>query len=119
MDSALIELTPPVAEPVALGELIRQCGLTVYEDEELATQQSEQFSGLLQAAREDCENYCRTPFITRTYLYQMDHFPTRSFDYDSSGFSEIRLPAPPFQSIDLFQYVDTTGELQDLPRAMA
>jgi len=114
MSDTLLPVTLPADEPVQVAEFVRQLGIPSYSDETLALAQADNFSGFLMAAREDCEKWCRRGFITRSYLLRLDGFPGSSLSYDREGFAAIRLPRPPFQSIDSFSYVDTSGAVQTL-----
>ena len=111
MSEALRLITPPVAEPVTLEQfkgLLRLPLADISRDDTLNL--------YLTAAREAFEAYCRIAIVTQTWLWRLDSFPTVSLTYDRNGYPEFRVPKPPFQSVDFFQYVDTSGQLQTLTR---
>lgn len=112
MDIVLI--TPPPVEPVQVSDILNQLGLVMPSDAGLAASLTAQLTGLLQAARADCENYMRRVLITQTWGIKCDSFPGRDWRYLSHFFAAIELPKPPLQSIYSFQYVDVSGTLQTL-----
>jgi hypothetical protein len=69
---------------------------------------------LITAARVACENEIRLAFNTQSWLLKLDGFPGYDGLYNRNDYPGIRLPKPPFQSIQSFQYVDTAGILQAL-----
>jgi hypothetical protein len=115
MSEAVVVVKPPAALPVSVSDFIGFCGFSVYTDTTLAAQQQAQMSGLIAAATNDCERWCRSAFLTRTLFARLDCFPGHSPLYERNGFAAILLSEPPFQAIEYFRYVDTTGCVQDLP----
>ena len=112
----IILVTPPVAEPVSVAEMMIQLGLGAPADTGLDSQLASQLTGLLLAARQYCENYTRTAFMTQTWLLQRDGWPCNDFRYHIGGdfHSAFYVPKPPFQSIGSMQYVDVDGNVQPL-----
>ena len=104
-------ITPPAAEPVSLGDLKGLCRLSLTDSSRDATLQL-----FLTAARKDCEKECRIALMTQTWLWRMDSFPTVPMRYNRNGYPQLLLPKPPFQSVQWFQYVDTSGTVQTLTR---
>lgn len=111
MNEQLRLITAPAAEPVTLGafKLLLDIPPTDNSRDSL-------LSTFLVAAREDCEKFTRTRYITQHWLLRMDSLPSISGRYDRNGFGQFALPFPPFQSIDWFKYVDTAGVVQTLIR---
>jgi len=114
MSDAVVVVKPPAALPVSVSDFIGFCGFTAYSDKTLAAQQQTRLSGLIAAATDDCERWCKCAFLTRTLLLRLDGFPGHSSLYERNGFAAIHLPGPPFQAIEFFRYVDTAGCVQDL-----
>lgn len=111
MSEPLRLIAPPAVEPVSLGQfkaLLRIAPGDMSRDSTLNL--------FLRAARHSCERYCRIAIITQTWLWRMDSFPRVSVTYNRNGFPQLPLPKPPFQSLDWFQYVDTSGTVQTLTR---
>lgn len=115
MSDAVVVVKAPTTLPVSVSSFLAFCGLEEYTDTTLQAQQSAKLAGLIAAATSDCEMYCRRAFLTRTLLLRRDGFPGFSPLYGRSGYEEIYLPESPFQAIEFFRYVDTTGCVQDLP----
>ena len=114
MSEPLRLITPPAAEPVSLAQFKNLLRISPTD-----TSRDISLNLFLQAAREAFEGYCRIAIVTQTWLWRMDSFPTIGFSYDQNGFPQIALPKPPFQSLDWFQYVDTSGTVQTLTRDTA
>jgi hypothetical protein len=104
-------ITPPAGEPVALLDLKNLLRIPVAD-----TSWDTTLALFLLAARESCENYCRIAIMMQTWLARMDSFPSVPLRYDRNGYPQMLLPKPPFQSIDSFTYVDTSGAVQVLTR---
>jgi hypothetical protein len=110
-------IAPPASEPVTLAEVKLQLGFGPVEDStrEASSILSDKLRPFILAARRECEGYCRRVFITQRWLLRMDGFPGKDWRYNWNGYPVIPLPQPPFQSIDFLKYVDTFGQVQDLP----
>ena len=89
-------ITAPTAEPITLGEARAQCRVT-HELDDAA------FAALILSAREWAQGFTRRTFMTQTWEYTLQGFP-----------SEIELPFFPVQSITSVKYVDTVGATQTL-----
>ena len=96
MQFALTLATAPSVEPVSLAEA--KAHLRVDANDEDAY-----ISNLITAARQWAEDFCRRRFITQTWDYYLDGFPT-----------EIQLPYPPISSITSIKYNDADGAEQTL-----
>lgn len=97
--TAALELsTAATVEPVTVEEV--KDWLRIDSDDEVDTLRS-----LIKAARQKCETYTRRQFITATYKYYLDDFPSDATDI-------LVLPRPPLQSINSITYVDTAGDTQ-------
>jgi uncharacterized phiE125 gp8 family phage protein len=57
-------------------------------------------TGLITAAREDCEDFQRRAYITRTYELYLDAWPEGD---------EVVLPLPPLQAVNSIKYYGTDG----------
>jgi hypothetical protein len=111
VSQSLVCIKQPACEPVHLDEFKRF--LEIDEEESAWDTKLKSF---LVAARMDCEKYTRTRLVTQTWLLRDDAFPGVSIRYDRGGFPELRLPFPPFQSVEWFKYVDVAGQVQELTR---
>jgi uncharacterized phiE125 gp8 family phage protein len=113
----LVLITPPAVEPVTLAAVRLQVGLSPYDDMDpvKADQIATQLRDMMITARTECETRTRRAFITQTWQMSMDgfHYHPRDYAFHLHQ-NEILLPKPKFQSIGLFQYIDTTGTLQTL-----
>lgn len=90
-------VTAPVLEPITLDEAKHQvCQDGTIDDSHLG-------SILIPAVRQRGENATNRAFITQTWDYVLDAFP--SDDY-------IELPLPPLQSVTSLKYYDTSGTQQ-------
>lgn len=63
------------------------------------------------------ESVLRRALVTQTWELFLDAFPGMDPRYETHGYPEILLPKPPFQSIVLFQYIDTAGVTQTFVQA--
>lgn len=87
----------PVAEPVTLTQMkswLRETG----------TDQDDNITLLIQAAREYGENYTRRAWAQQTLLYTQEYF--------CGG--DIELPRPNLQAVSSVKYIDSNGVLQTL-----
>jgi len=111
-------ITAPVAEPISLSDAKLQLGFGPMQDSDRAASQilNDLLRAFIVSARQACENYTRSVYITQRWLLQLDSFPGVDPRYDEDGNPCIVLPKPPFQSLDWFKYVDTSGTVQTLLR---
>jgi hypothetical protein len=109
-------ITAPMVEPVTLAEAKLQCGFGPVEDStrEASSILNDKLRGFIAAARQACENYTRSVYITQRWLLRSDAFPGLSARYEKLGYPQIDLSPPPFQSVDFFKYVDVAGNVQAL-----
>lgn len=82
------------AEPVTLTEAKLHLKVDVVDDDDL-------IEGLIQAAREWVENYCRRSLVQRSLSLRLDCFP-----------GVICLPRGPVISLTSVKYTDASGNLQ-------
>lgn len=106
----LVVVTPPVNEPVSLGEAKVHLRIDDYGDvtpgQPLPHPDDDLVKRLISTARSKCEHFCRRAFVTTTYTMGLDRFPAC-----------IRLPIGRLQAVDSITYVDTNGVQQTLPPA--
>lgn len=95
-------ITPPATEPVTLAEAKLHLRVDITDDDALITD-------IITAAREYVETTTRRQFVTATWEYRMDGFP-------SSG-GDIELPRPPLASVSTVKYNDSDGNQQTLSTA--
>lgn len=86
----------PTAEPVTLNEVKRQRNITGSDD-------NEELTRLIYAARRYAENYTGRAFITQVWDLFFDSFPQK-----------IEVPFAPLQSVTHVKYTDTDGVQQTL-----
>ncbi|OQY26232.1 MAG: hypothetical protein B6244_14130 [Candidatus Cloacimonetes bacterium 4572_55] len=85
----------PTVEPVSLTEAKLHLRVDHNDDDVL-------IAGLIQSARQSCENYEGKSYCVRTYTLKMDSL----FD--------VCLPYPPLISVDSITYIDDDGDTQTL-----
>lgn len=93
-------ITPPAAEPVTLHEIKGYLRLDVADstfDEDLVP--------LIEAARNEAENFQNRAFMKRTYDLAFDTFPTMP----------LKLPMPPLASVTSISCIDDNGETIGIP----
>lgn len=90
--------TAPPAEPLTLTETKLHLKVDISDDDDL-------IDGLIQAAREWVENYCRRSLVQQTLKVRLDDW----------NCEEIRLPGSPVQSVTSVEYLaDSSDTLQTL-----
>jgi len=96
--------TPPAVEPVTLAEMRQHLGIMQAAD----TSRDNIITGRIISARQWCEHYTRTAFITQTLTgYAVD------FPYRCQTNHAINLKTP-LQSVSSVKYIDVSGVLQTL-----
>lgn len=85
-------VTPPAVEPVGLGEVKDQLGLTLDLDDALLARK-------VRAARQFVERFIGQPILATTFDGFLDRFPPR----------EIRLPVGPLRAVESVVYRDAGG----------
>jgi uncharacterized phiE125 gp8 family phage protein len=96
---ACLVITPPAAEPLTLAEAKLHLRGPVAADDDLVT-------ALIQAAREQVENYVHRALINQTRELTLDCFPPM-----------IELPFPPVTSLTSLKYTDVNGAEQTIAGA--
>lgn len=120
--------TGPAGEPVTLPEAKDQLQIT-------DTVHDAYLTGLIQAAREQAENFTSRALLQQTFTMYLDSFPGyEGYGLPSSSYfassplasinpligillsrgGEILIPRAPVTAIDSIKYIDTTGALQTL-----
>jgi uncharacterized phiE125 gp8 family phage protein len=89
--------TLPYAEPVSLDEMKLHLRVDGTDEDAL-------IRGLIQAAREYCENFQNRAYVTQTITLKLDCFPSTT--------SSIQLPRPPLCKVDSVTYIDLNGVTQ-------
>ena len=123
--------TPPAGEPLSLAEVKLHLRIDNSDEDLLLTM-------LISAARLHAENVTRRAFMTQTYDLYLDRFPRQNFYGVFPGYipidqyipsviqsergyairfmgGKIELPFPPFETIALIEYLDTTGTMITMP----
>lgn len=113
---AIVLIQGPVVEPVTLAEAKQQCGYSPRQDADHIQSDllAVRLRRLIRVARSECENITRRVFVTQTWKLLLDGWPSISERYNDRWYPMMALPKPPFQSVTSFNYVDTTGTLQDM-----
>lgn len=83
-------ITAPEAEPLSTIEAKAHLRVDVTDDDDL-------IAGLIQAAREWCEQYTRRAFVTQTRELVLNRWPVGTV---------IKFPALPLQSVTSIKYTD-------------
>jgi len=107
MPLTLSQTVAPTEEPVELLEMKNHLRVTVGDDDQLIL-------SLIKSVRDILEREMRRQFVTATYTFSLDEFPSA---HVSSGFSAgrfIPLPRPPLQSVTSIQYQDSDNTQQTL-----
>lgn len=88
----------PTTEPVSLAEVRQHLRMDddFFDHDEMLT-------GLIIAARQSCEDFCKRAFMTQTVVAKLDDFSDL-----------IVLPWPRVSSVSSIQYLDTDGNSQTL-----
>lgn len=94
----LSQTVAPTEEPVSLADV--KLHLRVDGNEENVL-----IASLIAAAREFCESYTGLQFVTATWAYTLDAFPSQDI---------IRLPRPPLSSVTTVAYTDAAGDAQTM-----
>lgn|SRR5574341_322 len=89
-----IKITDAVAEPITLAEAKLQAAIDGNELDAL-------FTGLITAARQECEGICQRTFIETTYELVQDQFS-----------DSLQLLYPRIMAVDSVSYVDVNGVTQ-------
>lgn len=98
---ALVNLTPPAAEPISLSEAKLHLRVEHTTDDTLIT-------ALIVAARQQAELLTRRQMISSTWRYSLDYWP-------ASGI--IEPPRPALISVQSLKYLDADGVLQTVDSA--
>jgi len=88
---ALKLITPPLAEPVSLGQAKDHCRVDGDTENSFIT-------SLIVAAREYCEGYQRRAYVTQTWELWLDACPDKD---------HITIPRPPLQTVTSVKYYGT------------
>ena len=91
-------ITPPTIEPIPLELIKRDLRIDHNDDDDSLTR-------MMAEARQWLETRLQSKFLTQTWEFIIDAFPT----------GEIRLPFGPVQSIISVMYDDTIGDEQIMP----
>lgn len=95
---SLVEATAPATEPVTVAEAKAYSRIDISADDTVV-------SNMITMARRELEKIKRRTFVTTTYDYFLDCFP-------SSDYVPIIFPRPPLVSITSIKYYDTDGVQQ-------
>jgi uncharacterized phiE125 gp8 family phage protein len=89
----------PSAEPITYGQVIDHLRITSF-DEETDGGSIENIDRLIEAVRDDAQDFTGRKFITQTWYYYLDKWPTENY---------IELPFNPVQLISSIKYTDMDG----------
>lgn len=89
-----VETSSPAEEPLTLGEAKLHLRMDHDADDTL-------IAGLIAAAREHAEAFCRRPFVTRNYQATFSRFPARA--------EPLVLPVPGVTAVTSVTYADSTN----------
>lgn len=88
---ANVAITSPAEEPLTLGEAKQHLRMDHEADDTL-------IAGLIVAAREHAEAFCRRPFVSRMYTATFSRFPDRG--------QPLWIPMPGVTSLETVSYAD-------------
>jgi len=97
-----LAIEAPAVEPITLAEAKTHLGVHASQ-----TGHDALIDGLIQSARQWCENYTRRVFVPRALTMRMDAFP-----------ETIYLPRPPFIALDALEYLDADGATQSVAASL-
>jgi uncharacterized phiE125 gp8 family phage protein len=100
IEFGLLEVAPPMVEPISLDEAKGHLNIMHDDDDDL-------ISRTIIAARRACERATLRSFVTTSWKYCMDRFPT------CNG-GRIVLPRPNLIAVSALSYLDTAGTRQTL-----
>jgi uncharacterized phiE125 gp8 family phage protein len=104
----LRRISGPDFEPLTLDE----ARLALKLDTDL-TDEDQQISDWIVAAREQCEDFCKRTWCESTWLLTLDQFPDSGVWYDMWA-ERITLPMGPVIQVEQISYVDQQGERLEL-----
>jgi Phage gp6-like head-tail connector protein len=117
----LLEITPPVEEPITLAQAKLHLRVDVADDDALIT-------ALITAAREKCEAEVHRSFVTRSYELHLNGFPFSNAPTISQlltseripclSYGRIKVPKPPLILITSITYLDNDGVPQTIDPAL-
>lgn len=102
-------VTGPAEEPITLAEARNHLRVDYFDDDALIQSQ-------LIAVREYAETATNRAFVTQTWKYVLDAFPTipsQSLSWQAA-FDQFRIPFPPLQSVTSIVWLDTAGNATTL-----
>lgn len=114
MSQTISLVTGPTAEPVSTQDLALQLQLNTPSNPTLAANQTQRLQDMIWAARQACEDWTQSVFVTQIWKLTRDSFPGHNLRYEWNGYPEIVLPRPPFQSVLSLTYIDVSGTPQTL-----
>ncbi|ADG70062.1 phiE125 gp8 hypothetical protein (plasmid) [Planctopirus limnophila DSM 3776] len=88
----------PADEPITLADLKRQIRVDTSDEDD-------QLTAYIKAARELLEEHTERALVTQTRQLYLDRFPSCQ---------TIEIPCTPVTSIESIEYIDPTGQLQEL-----
>ncbi|HLO41015.1 MAG TPA: head-tail connector protein [Phycisphaerales bacterium] len=100
----LAVVTPPAEMPITLVEAKAHCRVDIDDDDTLINR-------CIAAAVDMVEKASGRALVTQTLRMSLDSFP---WDNERCAHDPVRLPRPPLQSIESFEYTDSTGATQVL-----
>jgi len=99
------QTTAPSAEPVTTTQAKTHMRVDTSDDDTY-------IDTLVSAARSFCENFTGRQFVTATWTWKMDRFPSRLDASHPWRKQEMTVPRPPLASVSSITYVDVDGAAQ-------
>ena len=104
-----INTTPPATEPISLAEMRLHLGINRTDD----TSRDFIMTGRITSARQWCEAYTRTAYITQTWKAYSDQFPgstnSNSITFPNYQFGGRIALKMPLTSVTSIKYLDNNG----------
>lgn len=89
----------PIIEPITYAHVLHHLRVDTF-DEAIDEASIEYIDRLIAAIRKDCEAFTNRAFLTQTWKYYLQEWPSKNY---------IEIPKPPLQSVTHVKYTDADG----------
>lgn len=94
-------ITSPEIEPINYNDVVQHLRMDLF-DEALDEGSQAYIDRLIAAIRKDCEAFTNRAFVTQTWNYYLQNWPSKDY---------IEIPKPPLQSVLHVKYTDENGTI--------
>lgn len=109
---AIVQVTPPAAEPISLSLAKNHLRVDISDDDTL-------IGLLISAARQVAEAYTQRAFITQTLKALYPVWPDeKTYGTEDNGRDGLWIPSPPCTAVSLVKYYDQDGTEQTLDTSL-